>query len=227
MDCSPSGSSVHGISQVRILEWVAISSSRGSSQPGIESMSLALAGGFFTTEPAGKWKVKVKLLSRVRLCDPVDCSPPGSSVRGILQARILECVAHFLLYGIFPTQGLNPRLLHCRQMLYPLSHQRSTMCQTLNWESRWCPPYSTDEEMKKSKLRISFSRYPEKQCGGVKTWKRSDFKSMSLSLFDPGGRRTGHQMEDETSFWGFSWWDNWSQWSQGAQNFQNRAPATR
>ena len=33
MDCSPPGSSVHGISQARILEWVAISSSRGSSQP--------------------------------------------------------------------------------------------------------------------------------------------------------------------------------------------------
>ena len=33
MDCSPSGSSVHGISQARILEWVDISSSRGSSQP--------------------------------------------------------------------------------------------------------------------------------------------------------------------------------------------------
>ena len=33
MDCSPPGSSVHGISQARILEWVAISLSRGSSQP--------------------------------------------------------------------------------------------------------------------------------------------------------------------------------------------------
>ena len=30
---------------------------------------------------------------------------------------------HFLLQGIFPTQGLNPGLLHCRQTLYPLSHQ--------------------------------------------------------------------------------------------------------
>ena len=36
---------------------------------------------------------EVKLLSRVRLCDPVDCSPSGSSVHGILQARILEWVA--------------------------------------------------------------------------------------------------------------------------------------
>ena len=38
-------------------------------------------------------KVKVKSLSRVRLCDPVDCSLPGSSVQGILEARILEWVA--------------------------------------------------------------------------------------------------------------------------------------
>ena len=51
MDYSLSGSSVHGISQARILEWVAISYSNGSSQPGIR---LALAGGFFTTEPPGK-----------------------------------------------------------------------------------------------------------------------------------------------------------------------------
>ena len=43
--------------------------------------------------PPASGKVKVKQLSRVRLCDPVDRSPPGSSVRGILQARILQWVA--------------------------------------------------------------------------------------------------------------------------------------
>ena len=59
------------------------------------------------------------------LCDPVDCSLPGSSVHGILQARILEWVVHFLLQGIFPIQGSKPGLPHCRQMLYPLSHQGS------------------------------------------------------------------------------------------------------
>ena len=36
---------------------------------------------------------KVKSLSRVRLCDPVDCSLSGSSVHGIFQARVLEWVA--------------------------------------------------------------------------------------------------------------------------------------
>ena len=52
MDCSLPSSSVHGILQARILEWVAISSSKGSSNPGMEPTSLtspALAGGFFTT----------------------------------------------------------------------------------------------------------------------------------------------------------------------------------
>ena len=54
MDCSPPGSSVHGVLLARILEWVAMPSSRGSSDPGIEPVSPALAGGFFTTEPPGK-----------------------------------------------------------------------------------------------------------------------------------------------------------------------------
>ena len=51
------------------------------------------------------------------LCDPVDNSPPGSSVLGILQARILERVV-MPSQGIFPTQGSNLGLLHCRQILY-------------------------------------------------------------------------------------------------------------
>ena len=51
------------------------------------------------------------------LGDPVDCSPPGSSVHGILQARILEWVAISFSRGVFPTQGPNPGLPHCRQTL--------------------------------------------------------------------------------------------------------------
>ena len=52
MDCNAPGSCVHRISQTRILEWVAISSFRGSSQPGIKPTSPALAGRFFATEPS-------------------------------------------------------------------------------------------------------------------------------------------------------------------------------
>ena len=54
VDCSPPGSSVHGILQARILEWVAISFSRNLPNSGIEPLSPALAGGFFTTEPPEK-----------------------------------------------------------------------------------------------------------------------------------------------------------------------------
>ena len=46
-------------------------------------------------------------------------------VHGLLQARILEWVAFPFSRGIFPTQGLNPGLLYCRQILYQLSHQGS------------------------------------------------------------------------------------------------------
>ena len=70
---------------------------------------------------------KVKMLviqSYPTLCNPMDCSPPGSFVNGNLQARILEWVA-ISLQGIFPTQGSNPGLLHCRRILYHLSYQRS------------------------------------------------------------------------------------------------------
>ena len=48
MDCSPPGSSVHGILQARILEWVAIPFSRGSSQPRDRTPVSYIAGRFFT-----------------------------------------------------------------------------------------------------------------------------------------------------------------------------------
>ena len=73
--------------------------------------------------------LKVKLMvtqSRLTLRKSMGCSPPGSSVHGILQARILEWVCQSPLLGVFPTQRLNLGLLHCRQILYPLSHQGST-----------------------------------------------------------------------------------------------------
>ena len=88
-----------------------------------------------------------------RLCEPVDCSLPGSSVHGISQTRILESKSCSvvsdslrphglyspwnslgqntgvgslsLLQGIFPTQGSNPGLPHCRRIVYQLTHKGS------------------------------------------------------------------------------------------------------
>ena len=65
VDCSLSGSSIRGILQARVLEWVAISFSRRSSHPGIEPGSPALQADALPSEPPGK--LRVKSLSRVRL----------------------------------------------------------------------------------------------------------------------------------------------------------------
>ena len=186
-DYSPPGSFVHEISQARILKWVAIFFSRGSSQlrdwtsnllqwqkdslplshqgsPAYEitqpikaNHPIFQAALAFCNEPHPvcgmyvsqnistsytitltfvefllHWAIKnlsfIKSSKKVKvlvtqlcptLCDPMDCSPPGSSVYEIFQARILERV----LQGIFLTQGLNPGRLHCRHILYHLSHQ--------------------------------------------------------------------------------------------------------
>ena len=59
------------------------------------------------------------------LCDPMDCSLPGSSVHGASPGKYTGVSCHALLHGIFPTQGSNQGLLHCRWILYCLSHQGS------------------------------------------------------------------------------------------------------
>ena len=57
-------------------------------------------------------------------CNPMNCSPPGSSVHGDSPDKNTGVGCHVLL-EIFPTQGSNPGLSHCRQILYHLSHQGS------------------------------------------------------------------------------------------------------
>ena len=60
------------------------------------------------------------------LCNPMDCSLLGSSVHGDSPGKNSGVGCHALFQGIFPTQGSNPGLLHCRQILYCLSHQGLT-----------------------------------------------------------------------------------------------------
>ena len=58
---------------------------------------------------------------------PTLCHPMDYTVHGILQARVLEWGSLPLLQGIFPTQGWNPGLPHCRQILNQLSHRGSPL----------------------------------------------------------------------------------------------------
>ena len=100
MDCGLPGSSVHGILQAWILEWVAIPFSKESSWPRDWTQVSRIAGRFFTIwatreaqiYPAAAASAKL-LQSCPTLCDPIDGSPRGSPVPGILQARVLEWVA--------------------------------------------------------------------------------------------------------------------------------------
>ena len=56
-------------------------------------------------------------------CNPMDCSLPGSSVHGDSPGKKTRVGIRALLQGIAPSQGSNPGLLHCRRILYQLSHQ--------------------------------------------------------------------------------------------------------
>ena len=65
----------------------------------------------------------VSCQSCLTLHDHMDCSQPGSSVHGDSLGKNTGVDCHFLLQGIFLTQGSNPGLLHCRKIPYPLSYQ--------------------------------------------------------------------------------------------------------
>ena len=65
--------------------------------------------------------------SGLTLCGSMACSPSGSSVHGHSPGKNTGVGCHALLQGIFPTQGPNPGLPHCRQVLHYLSHQGSSL----------------------------------------------------------------------------------------------------
>ena len=138
MDCSLPVSSVHGISQARIMEQVAISFSRGSSWPRNLSFLVTLLEANKATQR--RWSIifpKHCLLQcrKMKSASEVAQLYPTLWPHGLQPTRLLHpwdfpekntgVGCHFLLQGIFPTQGSNPGLLHCRQTLYHLSHQVS------------------------------------------------------------------------------------------------------
>ena len=106
MDCGPSGSSVHGILQARILEWLAISSSRGSSCLQDQTWIFCgsrIAGRFFTTGPLGKtyWSVACHFFSpftdKLWLCrcgDFLNSGPRAGAYVGKPKAQIWKPVIH-------------------------------------------------------------------------------------------------------------------------------------
>ena len=90
VDCSLPGSSVHGIFQARVLEWVPLPSPHS----------------VYTTPRMNLAAAAKSLQSCPTLCDPMDCSLPGSSVHGIFQARVLEWGAIAFSEGIGYSLGI-------------------------------------------------------------------------------------------------------------------------
>ena len=121
-------SSVNGILQVRILEWIAIPLSRRFSWSRDRAWVFCIAGRFFTIWSMREahckdWVSKVKSLSCVWLfVTPWTVAYQAPLSMGFSRQYYWS---GFLLQGIFPTKGLNPGLPHCRQTLYRLSHVSS------------------------------------------------------------------------------------------------------
>ena len=92
MDYSLPGSYIHEIFQARVLEWIAMPSSRGSPQFRDQIQVSCIAGGFFTIRVTAAAAIKSHQPCPTPW-DPIDGSPLGFPIPGILQARILEWVA--------------------------------------------------------------------------------------------------------------------------------------
>ena len=127
-DCSPPGSSVHGILQARILEGAVMPSSRGSSQPRIEPRSPTLQEDSLPSKPPG--------------------NPKNTGVGSL-----------FLLQGIFPTQGSNAGLLHCKWSLYWLSHQGSPPTLPILLQTHYFK-FSLQQMAPKGLKKLAFTQTP-------------------------------------------------------------------
>ena len=88
--------------------------------------------------------------SSLTLCGAMDCSQPGFSLHGDSPGKNTGVGCHALLKGIFPIQGSNPGLLHCRQILYHLSHQGSP--RILEWVAY---PLSRGSSWHRNQTRLS------------------------------------------------------------------------
>ena len=111
IDYSPPDSSVHGISQTRILQWAAISFSRRSSRPRDRTCISCLAGGPFPTEPPRKPQMLLVQFSSVTqscptLCNPMNRSMPGLPVHHQLP-EFTETHVHRVSDAIQPSHPLS------------------------------------------------------------------------------------------------------------------------
>ena len=105
IDCSSSGSSIHGIFQARVLEWGAIAFS-----------------DILITHNKNARRLKVKVAQPCPTLRPDGLQPSRLLCSSDSPGKNIGMDSHLLLQGIFKTQESNPGLLHHRQILYRLNH---------------------------------------------------------------------------------------------------------
>ena len=109
---------------------------------------------------------------RPTLCDPTDCSPPGSSAHGHSPGQNTGVDCHALLQGNLPNPGILPRSLpQCRQILYWLSHQGSP--RTLEWVSNPSSEDLPDQEIKPGSSALQVDSLPAELPGKPTLFHRS------------------------------------------------------
>ena len=96
--------------------------------------------------------------SCLTLCNPMNCNPPGFSVLGFFQARILEWVAMPSFRGSSQPRDQTPVLLHCSQILYHLSHQGSPRVNFYLIFEKGCD---------RNKYSLKFGKNPHISLGGL------------------------------------------------------------
>ena len=110
------------------------------------------------------------LQSCLTLCDPTDCSPPGSSVHGDSPGKNTGVDCHFLLQGIFLTQGLTAHLLHWQADSLPAEPPRK-------------PPIKILREKKKNKTSSKRSNQSKGNKSVIKTPSSLSMVNVSLKHF--------------------------------------------
>ena len=105
--------------------------------------------------------------SSATLCDPMGCSLPGFSIHGIFQARILEWVAISFSRGSSQPRNRTLCFLHCRQTLYPLSHQGMRV----------------KEESEKASLKLSVKKTKIMASGPITSWQIEGEKVETVTDF--------------------------------------------
>ena len=116
------------------------------------------------------------------LCNPIGYSPPGSLVHGNSPGKNTGVACHALLQGIFPTQGSNPRLLHCRWILLsePLGKPKNTGVHSLSLLQQIFPT----EELNHGVLHCRRFLYQLSHQGNVISYlKHDDSRENFIYLF--------------------------------------------